>query len=123
VVELDRCLDDTGDDWARALPEYERRRRDNTEAIARMALENFVEMRDKVASPVFRFGKQFEHAVERLLPGRYVSRYELVSFTTTPYADVRRRVRRQHQALGAAVALGLGAVVATTTRALTRRSR
>ncbi|ONI71897.1 kynurenine 3-monooxygenase [Kribbella sp. ALI-6-A] len=122
VVALDRCLDDTGGSWARALPLFEARRRDNTEAIAEMALANFVEMRDKVASPVFRFGKQVEHAVERLLPGRYVSRYELVSFTTTPYAEVRRRVRRQHQALGAAVALGLGAVVATT-RALIRRSR
>ncbi len=92
VVELDRCLDATGDDWTAALPEYERRRRDNTEAIARMALENFVEMRDKVASPVFRLGKSIEHTLERALPGRYVSQYELVSFSTTPYAEVRRRV-------------------------------
>ncbi len=111
VVELDRCLADTGDDWARALPEYERRRRDNTEAIARMALENFVEMRDKVASPVFRLGRHVEHALERALPGRYVSRYELVSFSTTPYAEVRRRVRRQHRVLGAAAAGTAGLAV------------
>jgi kynurenine 3-monooxygenase len=107
VVELDRCLDDTGGSWARALPLFELRRRENTEAIAEMALANFVEMRDKVASPVFRLSKRIEHAVERLLPGRYVSRYELVSFSTTPYAEVQRRVRRQHQLLGA------GAVAAT----------
>ena len=43
-------------------------------------------------------GKRVEHALERALPGRYVSQYELVSFSTTPYAEVRRRVRRQHQA-------------------------
>ena len=39
VVELDRCLDETGGRWAVALPLFEhRRRRDNTEAIAAMAL-------------------------------------------------------------------------------------
>lgn len=107
VVELDRCLDDTGGSWARALPLFEARRRENTEAIAEMALANFVEMRDKVASPVFRLQKQVEHTLERLLPGTYVSRYELVSFSTTPYAEVQRRVHRQHQALAAgAVAVG-----------------
>ncbi|WP_433161247.1 FAD-dependent oxidoreductase [Kribbella sp. CA-247076] len=110
VVELDRCLDDTGGSWPRALPLFEARRRENTEAIAEMALANFVEMRDKVASPVFRLTKRIEHALERALPGRYVSRYELVSFSTTPYAEVQRRVRRQHQVVGA-VAAGLGLVV------------
>jgi kynurenine 3-monooxygenase len=104
VVELDRCLDRTGDRWADALPAYERARRDNTEAIARMALDNFVEMRDKVASPVFRLGKTVEHTLERALPGRYVSRYELVSFSTTPYAEVRRRVRRRQRILSGALA-------------------
>jgi kynurenine 3-monooxygenase len=121
VVELDRCLDETDGSWARALPLFEQRRRDNTEAIADMALDNFVEMRDKVASPVFRLQKQVEHALERLLPGTYVSRYELVSFSTTPYAEVRRRVHRQHQALGAVVAsLAVGALALTRHR---RRSR
>jgi kynurenine 3-monooxygenase len=115
VVELDRCLTDTGGDWARALPLLDRRRRQHTDAIAAMALENFVEMRDKVASPVYRATKRVEHALERALPGRYVSRYELVSFSTVPYADVRRRVRRQRAAVAgalsvAAVATGAGAV-------------
>ncbi|HEY9334432.1 MAG TPA: NAD(P)/FAD-dependent oxidoreductase [Kribbella sp.] len=120
VVELDRCLDDTGGSWARALPLFETRRRENTEAIAEMALANFVEMRDKVASPVFRLQKQVEHALERLLPGRYVSRYELVSFSITPYAEVQRRVRRQQQVLGAAAVAITGALLTFARRRLRR---
>ena len=116
VVELDRCLADTGGDWARALPEYEWRRRENTEAIAEMALDNFVEMRDRVASPVYQARKKIEHALERALPGRYVSRYELVSFSTVPYAQVRRRVRRQQLVLAGAAA---GAVLAAAAGAAT----
>lgn len=120
VVELDRCLADTGGSWARALPLYEHRRRENTEAIAEMALANFVEMRDKVTSPVFRLGKRIEHTLERLLPGRYVSRYELVSFSTTPYAQVQARVHRQHQYLAGTVLAG-AAVVGAVARAARRR--
>ncbi|MFC4000203.1 FAD-dependent oxidoreductase [Prauserella oleivorans] len=111
VVVLDRCLDET-DTWAQALPLFERRRKVHTDAIADMALDNFVEMRDKVASPVFRFTKAVEHALERALPGRYVSRYELVSFSTVPYADVRRRVRRQQRAVGGIAALLAGGITA-----------
>ncbi|MBQ1051656.1 FAD-dependent monooxygenase [Micromonospora sp. C51] len=110
VVELDRCLDECAGDWSAALPLFQQRRQDNAEAIARMALANFVEMRDKVASPVFRARKRIEHALERALPGRYVSQYELVSFSTVPYAQVRRRVRQQYQVVGLAAA-GLAAVV------------
>ncbi|MET9660304.1 NAD(P)/FAD-dependent oxidoreductase [Streptomyces sp. NPDC006510] len=112
VVELDRCLDTTGGDWARALPLFEERRKENADAIGAMALENFVEMRDKVASPAFRLVKGVEHALERALPGRFVSRYELVSFSTVPYAQVRRRVRRRQRLLCGVAALAAGAVTA-----------
>lgn len=125
VVELDRCLDQTGDDWGVALPLYQQRRQPNGEAIAFLAKENFVEMRDKVASPVFRATRQLEHTLERLLPGTYQSRYEMVSFTTIPYAEVIERDRRQRgTVLAAAVgvgALALGATLGLIGRA-TRRS-
>jgi kynurenine 3-monooxygenase len=62
-------------------------------------------MRDKVNSPVFRGKVAVQHAIERRLAGRYVSRYELVSFTTVPYAQIAGRIRRQNLLLGA----GLGA--------------
>lgn len=120
VVVLDRCLDES-DSWERALTLFDARRKIHADTIADMALDNFVEMRDKVASPVFRATKTVEHALERLLPGRYVSRYELVSFSTVPYADVRRRVRRQQRAVGGAVALLAGGVAAAAARM--RRAR
>jgi 2-polyprenyl-6-methoxyphenol hydroxylase-like FAD-dependent oxidoreductase len=123
VVELDRCLDECADDWAAALPLFQRRRQENAEAIARMALTNFVEMRDKVASPVFQLGRRVEHALERALPGRYVSQYELVSFSTTPYAEVRRRVRRQHRALGVLAGGAALLLVGAIGAALSRRRR
>ena len=97
VVELDRCLADSGDDWTSALATYADRRKPNTDAIAELALDNFVEMRDKVGSPVFRLGKRVEHAIERWAPDRFESLYELVSFTTVPYAEARRRVAAQRR--------------------------
>ncbi len=109
VVELDRCLTETGDDWGVALPIYQQRRQENAEAIAHLAQENFIEMRDKVASPTFRASKKVEHALERLLPGKYLSRYEMVSFTTIPYADVIERDKRQ-RSTALATAAGVGAV-------------
>ena len=110
VVELDRCLSEVDDDWTLALPMYQERRRHNAEAIAQLAKENFVEMRDKVGSRSFLLAKQLEHGLEKVLPGRYLSRYEMVSFTTIPYAEVIDRAKRQQRAV--AVAAG-GLVLAT----------
>ena len=59
---------------------------------------------------MFRAKTAAQHALERRLPGHYVSRYELVSFSTMPYAEIPRRMRRQNIALGvAAVAVVFGA--------------
>ncbi|MEU6998344.1 NAD(P)/FAD-dependent oxidoreductase [Nonomuraea sp. NPDC046570] len=113
-VELDRCLDETGDDFPAALALFERRTAD-TEVIARLALDNFVEMRDKVGSRTFLAGKRVEHALERVLPGRYASRYELVSFSTTPYSEVERRIARQRRWVAGA-GLGVAALVALALR-------
>jgi kynurenine 3-monooxygenase len=116
-VALDRVLDSTGDDLGRALPLFQSERRDNAEAIAAMAAENFTEMSDKVNSRLFQVATRAEHLLEKWVP-EYRTRYELVSFTTVPYADVVRRVRRQRRAVlataGAAVALA--AALARTAR-------
>ncbi|MES9540119.1 FAD-dependent monooxygenase [Actinomadura sp. NPDC000600] len=119
-IEIDRCLTETGGDWARALSLYQERRKANTDAIAEMALDNFIEMRDRVSSPVYRMKQAATHALERRLAGRYVSRYELVSFSTVPYARIPARIRRQNRVLAAAAA-GSAAVLGLGLRALVRR--
>jgi kynurenine 3-monooxygenase len=115
-IEIDRCLSEAHEDWDRALITYQERRKENTDVIADLALDNFVEMRDRVNSPIFQARTWAEHALERRFPGRYMSRYELVSFTTTPYAQIPARIRRQNLAvagiaLGSAVAAGVAVAV------------
>ncbi|MEW2359615.1 NAD(P)/FAD-dependent oxidoreductase [Spirillospora sp. NPDC029432] len=121
-IEIDRCLDGTGGRWDRALALYQERRRPNTDAIAGMALDNFVEMRDRVSSPLFRARQAAQHALERRLAGRYMSRYELVSFTTVPYAEIPARIRRQNLILGAA-ASAAALAAGTALRAAVRAAR
>jgi kynurenine 3-monooxygenase len=119
VVELDRCLTEHGDDWGAALPDYQRRRLVNANAIADMALANFVEMSDKSGSRVFRLTKEIQHGLERLLPDHYVSRYELVSFSTIPYAEVVNRTTVPSQVRS--VVRGFGHLALCNARAVLAR--
>jgi len=110
-VELVRCFDEARGDWPAALVEYQRQRKPNTDAIADYALQNFVEMRDSVGSGVFRAKTALRHALERASGGRYTSRYELVSFSTVPYADIAPILQRQDRVLAAGVLAGVGLVL------------
>ncbi|MBX3359606.1 MAG: FAD-dependent monooxygenase [Phycisphaeraceae bacterium] len=107
---LAECLKRFGGDLTRALPQYGEDRTDNAEAIADMAITNFIEMRDKVASRAFRAKKKLEHALHAILPGHFVPLYNMVSFSTIPYAEARRRAQRQSQVIQA-VAIWAGVVV------------
>jgi kynurenine 3-monooxygenase len=94
-TELNRLLDEEFADWPSLLVEYERRRRPNANAIADMALENYVEMRDKVADPTFQLQKQIEAELYTRLPEYFVPRYAMVMFRTLPYAEAQERGRIQ----------------------------
>ena len=87
------------DDIPRALAAYEQDRKRNADAIAEMALTNFVEMRDKTASRAFRMRKKFEHFLHGVVPQFYTPRYDMVSFSTIPYADALSRSRKQDRVL------------------------
>lgn len=93
-----------------ALDRYEEARVANANAIADMALANFVEMRDKTASRAFRLRKKLEHGLHGLLGERYLPLYDMVSFTTIPYAEARARARRQERIVLATGGVALGAV-------------
>ncbi|NOK08381.1 FAD-dependent oxidoreductase [Corallococcus exercitus] len=68
-----------------AFREFERLRKTNADAIADMAVENFIEMRDSTADPRFLLEKGVEKVLLNAFPGEFVSRYTLVSFSRVPY--------------------------------------
>jgi kynurenine 3-monooxygenase len=94
-VVLDECLAQFPDNRERAFSEYFARRKENADALADLALENFIEMRDKTASRAFRAKKKLDHFLEAALPGIYLPLYTMVTFTRIPYARAARRARMQ----------------------------
>ncbi len=84
-------LDRHGTDWKRVFREFEEARKINTDAIADLAVENFVEMRDRVADPRFLFRKKVELALEAKYPRLFVPKYAMVTFHRIPYATALER--------------------------------
>ncbi|MHC4785985.1 MAG: FAD-dependent oxidoreductase [Planctomycetota bacterium] len=100
-VALADCLREAPADREAAIEAYYRDRKVNTDAIADLALANFVEMRDRVASPAFRLKKRTQRVLHRMLPRWYTPLYNMVTFTRIPYAEARRRAERAEGVLRA----------------------
>ena len=86
-------------DWQLIFREFELARKANTDAIADLAVENFVEMRDRVADPKFLFKKKAELALEAKFPDRFIPKYAMVTFHRIPYAVAASRGRIQERIL------------------------
>jgi kynurenine 3-monooxygenase len=98
-VVLDECLGEFADDRERAFAEYFEHRKENADALADLAIGNFIEMRDKTASRTFRAKKKLDHLIEAALPGLYLPLYTMVTFTRIPYSAAARRARLQDRIL------------------------
>jgi kynurenine 3-monooxygenase len=98
-VVLDECLEKFPNNRERVFAEYFSRRKENADALADLAIGNFVEMRDKTASRTFRAKKKLDHFLEAALPGMYLPLYTMVTFTRVPYAQAARRARLQDRIL------------------------
>jgi kynurenine 3-monooxygenase len=88
-----------GDDWESLFREFEQSRKPHCDAIAEMALENFVEMRDLVADPNFLFRKKVELELEKRFPTTFIPRYGMVTFHRVPYAIALERGKIQDRIL------------------------
>jgi kynurenine 3-monooxygenase len=93
-------LDRYGSDWRVLFSAFEKARKADTDAIADLAIENFVEMRDRVADPRFLFRKKVELELEKKYPGRFVPKYAMVTFHRTPYSIAAQRGAVQDHMLG-----------------------
>jgi kynurenine 3-monooxygenase len=98
-VLLDELLA-TERDWQTLFAEFERVRRPDAAAIARMALENYTEMRDAVLDARFVRRKAIAMGLERRFPQRFIPRYSMVMFhPEIPYSEALRRGAVQAQLL------------------------
>lgn len=104
-VVLDECLAKFPDDRERAFAEYFLKRKENADALAALAIGNFIEMRDKTASRTFRAKKKLDHLLEAALPSVYLPLYTMVTFTRMPYAEAARRARLQDRIVYASLTL------------------
>jgi kynurenine 3-monooxygenase len=95
VRTLDQLIEKHGTDWETVYSEYGQLRKINTDAIADMAEENFYEMRDATADPVFQRKRELETKLEQTYPD-YFSKYSMVTFREDlPYSVAKEKGNAQ----------------------------
>ncbi|GLQ45468.1 kynurenine 3-monooxygenase [Dyella lipolytica] len=99
TVVLADLLAESRRDTADAFAEFQRIRQPNANAIAAMALENYIEMRDSVADPHYLAKRELGARLAERAPKHFMARYRMVTFTHLPYAYVYERGRAQDQLL------------------------
>jgi kynurenine 3-monooxygenase len=95
---LNELLDKHRDDWTRAIPDFESLRKPDADAIAQLALDNFVEMRDLVSDPEFLLQKKIEARLHELFPEKWIPLYSMVTFEDDlRYSAAQRIGKSQRQ--------------------------
>ena len=77
---LNQLLDKNNEQWDKTISEFEALRKPDTDAIATLALDNFIEMRDLVADEEFLLRKKIEAKLNQLYPDKWVPLYSMVTF-------------------------------------------
>ncbi|MCL4148328.1 UNVERIFIED_CONTAM: hypothetical protein GTU68_006524 [Idotea baltica] len=99
VYVLDQLYDTYDGDWSKILTAYQAQRKPNTDAIAELALENYIEMRDQVADPAFALKRQLEMRLESEIEN-YYSKYSMVTFRADlSYTEAANRGHDQNDKL------------------------
>jgi kynurenine 3-monooxygenase len=89
-IILDSMMD-SHKDWSQLFESFSNHRKKDGDAIADMALENYIEMRDSVNKESFRLQRNLEKELENTFPNQFISRYSMVSFHQIPYSSVQKR--------------------------------
>jgi kynurenine 3-monooxygenase len=92
---LMRSLAAHPEDWEAAFSSFESARKPDVDAIADMALDNYIEMRSSVADDRYLLRRELALELERRWPSAFTPRYSMVMFSTMPYAEAQRRARQQ----------------------------
>lgn len=100
VVVFDEILDLYEGDWKKVFKEYQKKRKVDTDAIAELAIDNFHEMKEHTAAPIFQKKRKLETAFEQEFPKEYASKYRLVTFQEDiSYSEALKKGRAQDKAI------------------------
>jgi kynurenine 3-monooxygenase len=100
VVALDETLDLDLANWNTVFKTYEKGRKKDTDAIADLAIDNFHEMKNHVANPIFKEKRKIEMDLEKQFPTEYFSKYSMVTFNEgIGYLEAMKKGRAQDKAL------------------------
>ena len=100
VFVLDEILNKDLGDWKSIFKAYQKARKHDTDAIADLAIDNFHEMKDHVANPLFKEKRIIEMNLEKTFPSQYSSKYSLVTFNEhIGYNEAMKKGRAQDKAL------------------------
>ncbi len=92
---LNELMDLHGDDWTTCLNEFQHARKPNSDAIADLAVGNFIEMRDLVADDKFLLRKKIEAYLNQQFPDKWIPLYSMVTFSQMPYSQAMQEGKRQ----------------------------
>jgi kynurenine 3-monooxygenase len=93
---LNGLMEKHGDDWTKILSEYQSLRKPDGDAIADLAINNFIEMRDRVADPQFLLQKKIEARIHAKHPDKWIPAYSQVTFSPQiRYSEALRNSQRQ----------------------------
>lgn len=102
---LDALIDRHDGDWSKILPDYQLARKPNSDAIADLAVMNFVEMRDLVGSQKFLLQKKIEARIHEKHPSKWLPLYSQVTFSSIPYSEALANGQRQQSIMQNVMAL------------------
>ena len=100
VYVFDNVLNQFEGDWSTVFSEFQKQRKIDTDAIADLAIDNYYEMRDHVANPLFKEKRIVEMNLEKYFPTEYFSKYSLVTFNEyIGYHEAMTKGRAQDKVL------------------------
>ncbi len=80
-VVLNDLIEKHNEDWDKIFPEYQNLRKPDGDAIADLAIANFVEMRDKTGDPMFLLQKKIEASFSSKHPDKWIPLYSMVTYS------------------------------------------
>lgn len=92
-------LDQGSSSWAGLFADFYQSRHTDAQAISELALDNFIEMRDLVATPEFQLERKIEKEIVEAGTPEWIPLYTMVTFTDLPYSEAQARGKKQSDML------------------------